>query len=98
MVPLSVLSNWDSQIEEHCEHGALTHCIYYGATTRSLTPHDLKKYDVVVTTYNVVVSEFSQIAKNEGAEPSKKRARTAKSKGLFDVHWKVRQLTASTLK
>lgn len=94
VVPLSVLSNWESQIKEHCQPGAMTYCVYYGANTRSLTAQGLKKYDVVITTYNVVVSEFSGFEKNAGAEPAKKKARTVKGTNLFDVAWKVRVVYA----
>lgn len=84
-----MLSNWESQIKDHCTAGSLSHCVYYGAVARTLTPQLLKTYDVVVTTYNVVVSEHGVFAKNEGKEPSKKKAKIEKSKGLFDVLWKV---------
>jgi SWI/SNF-related matrix-associated actin-dependent regulator of chromatin subfamily A3 len=46
------MSNWEKQIEEHCVRGALSSCVYYGAT-RSMSPQELMKYDVVITTYQV---------------------------------------------
>ena len=52
VVPLSVMSNWEKQIEEHCVRGVLSSCVYYGAT-RSMSPQELMKYDVVITTYQV---------------------------------------------
>jgi SWI/SNF-related matrix-associated actin-dependent regulator of chromatin subfamily A3 len=52
VVPLSVMSNWEKQIEEHCVRGVLSSCVYYGAT-RSMSPQELMEYDVVITTYQV---------------------------------------------
>ena len=52
VVPLSVISNWEKQIEEHCVREVLSSCVYYGAT-RSMSPKELTKYDVVITTYQV---------------------------------------------
>jgi hypothetical protein len=56
-----------------------------------MTPSKLRKHDVVITTYNVVVSEWDTLAKNLGAaEPSKKKQKSFSTKtNLFDVQWKV---------
>jgi SWI/SNF-related matrix-associated actin-dependent regulator of chromatin subfamily A3 len=48
VVPLSVLSNWESQIKEHVKPTALKYCVYYG-TGRSMSAQQLEKYDVVVS-------------------------------------------------
>jgi SWI/SNF-related matrix-associated actin-dependent regulator of chromatin subfamily A3 len=53
-----------------------------------MTPTQLMQHDVVITTYNVLVSEHGVQAKFEG-QPSTKKARKEKNKGLFDVRWKV---------
>jgi SWI/SNF-related matrix-associated actin-dependent regulator of chromatin subfamily A3 len=89
VVPLSVLSNWETQFKEHCTPGTISTCVYYGAG-RSMTPLSLKKHDIVLTTYNVVVSEFAAFEKNApGAEPSKKKQKTSDKTSLFQVRWKV---------
>lgn len=89
VVPLSVISNWEKQIEEHCVRGALSVCVYYGAA-RNMTPQQLMTRDVVITTYQVVSgdADFSSFA-HHGIEegPAKKKKH---GKGLFDVKWKVR--------
>lgn len=69
--PLSVLSNWETQLQEHVVAGQLTSVTYYGEA-RSTRLADLKKADVVFTTYDVLSSEFSA-------------SRTGK---LFQVVWK----------
>ncbi|KAI0779816.1 SNF2 family N-terminal domain-containing protein [Fomes fomentarius] len=82
VVPLSVMSNWEKQIEDHISPGALTSCVYYGKT-RSMTPAELKRYDIVITTYQTVTQEH-EVGKG-GAPPAKKQKM---DKGLFDVGWK----------
>jgi SWI/SNF-related matrix-associated actin-dependent regulator of chromatin subfamily A3 len=54
VVPLSVLSNWEKQIQDHCVPNTLSYAVYYGSG-RNLSAKDLQKYDVVVTTYQTVV-------------------------------------------
>ncbi|KAI0940604.1 hypothetical protein AcW1_003757 [Taiwanofungus camphoratus] len=81
VVPLSVLSNWEKQIQDHVREGVLTSCVYYGAT-RSMTPEELKKYDVVITTYQTVTKEHGDV----GDEPVKKKKKV--QRGLFDIQWK----------
>lgn len=91
VVPLSIMSNWEKQIEDHVQPGALTSCVYYGAT-RGMAPEDLKKYDVVITTYQTITNEHadaSATAAGDGSSAKKKR----KTQGsLFQVSWKVRPL------
>ncbi|CCM03320.1 uncharacterized protein FIBRA_05448 [Fibroporia radiculosa] len=88
IVPLSVLSNWEKQIADHVQEGALTSCVYYGAT-RSMSPEELKKYDVIITTYQTVTKEHgdSFVTKTEVEGPSQKRSKKSEN-GLFDVAWK----------
>ncbi|KAG9316303.1 hypothetical protein JVU11DRAFT_2334 [Chiua virens] len=88
VVPLSVISNWEKQIKEHCVRGTLSTCVYYGAT-RNMTPQQLMTHDVVITTYQVVTgdADFSVISQPDLAGgPAKKKRKNAK--GLFGVKWK----------
>ncbi|KAH9892824.1 SNF2 family N-terminal domain-containing protein [Cubamyces lactineus] len=85
VVPLSVMSNWEKQIEDHVQPGALTHCVYYGKN-RSMIPAELKKFDVVITTYQTVALEHDLGATTKSGAPAAKKQKT--DKGLFDVAWK----------
>ncbi|TFY52347.1 hypothetical protein EVJ58_g10068 [Rhodofomes roseus] len=85
VVPLSILSNWEKQIEDHVQPGALTSCVYYGAT-RSMTPEDLKKYDVVITTYQTVTKEHGDTLVTAGGEGATKKKKIEGS--LFQLSWK----------
>lgn len=83
---MSVLSNWEKQIQDHVKDGKLSYCIYYG-TGRKMTPEQLKKYDVVITTYQTVVKEHDDsLTARAGLEPTQKKRKT--EKGMFDVKWK----------
>jgi len=83
VVPLSVLSNWDKQIQDHCVPNTLSHAIYYGAT-RDMSAAELQKYDVVVTTYQTAVGEHN------GSEEAAGKRRKKQTSSLFGIPWKVR--------
>lgn len=84
VAPLSVLSNWDKQIKDHCTPGTLSTCVYYD-TNRSMSSAELQKFDVVITTYQIVVGEHADAANT--VVPSKKKKKLDRS--LFEVNWKV---------
>ncbi|KAJ6500012.1 SNF2 family N-terminal domain-containing protein [Mycena vitilis] len=81
VAPLSVLSNWEKQIDDHCVPGALTYYVYYG-TKREISPNELQKYDVVITTYQTVAGEHD----DKDTAPSKKKKKVEKS--MFNIQWK----------
>jgi SWI/SNF-related matrix-associated actin-dependent regulator of chromatin subfamily A3 len=83
VAPLSVISNWEKQIDDHCVRGALSCYTYYG-TKRDITPKELQKFDVVITTYQTVAGEHEI---RDAAAPSKKKKKVEKT--LFDIQWKV---------
>ncbi|KAJ3480104.1 hypothetical protein NLI96_g8578 [Meripilus lineatus] len=86
VVPLSVMSNWETQIQDHVGDGVLSYCLYYGSG-RNMTAEELSRYDIVITTYQTVSGEHGDApAKVEGDGPSKKRKRVERS--LFMVKWK----------
>ncbi|XP_062988155.1 helicase-like transcription factor isoform X2 [Elgaria multicarinata webbii] len=56
--PLSVLSNWIDQFEQHVDPGVqLNTYVYYGSE-RSKDPAMLSRQDVVLTTYNVLATDY----------------------------------------
>lgn len=54
--PLSVLSNWVTQLEEHTIPGGLGVHLYHGSE-RIKDPKLLSKFDIVLTTYNILATE-----------------------------------------
>ena len=55
--PLSTVVNWEEQIKAHIEDGALTYYMYHGPN-RSTDIQELSRYDIVITTYSILASEF----------------------------------------
>lgn len=82
VVPLSVLSNWEKQIHDHCAPRALSCFAYYG-TNRNILSSELTTYDIVLTTYQTVMNQFVP------EKRSAKRAKVDLEKSLFDIRWKV---------
>ncbi|XP_054839603.1 helicase-like transcription factor [Eublepharis macularius] len=57
--PLSVLSNWTDQLEQHIDPAVhLNTYVYYGSE-RSKDPAVLSRQDIVLTTYSVLSSDYS---------------------------------------
>lgn len=88
-MPLSVLSNWEKQIEDHVQPGALTSCVYYGAT-RAMTTEDLKKYDIVITTYQTVTNEHADASVAPAGDDGSTKKKRKTQGSLFQLSWKVR--------
>ena len=55
--PPSVFSSWITQLEEHTNRGKLKVYMYYGERTKEV--EELKKYDIVLTTYSTLATEES---------------------------------------
>ncbi|OUM63433.1 hypothetical protein PIROE2DRAFT_43390, partial [Piromyces sp. E2] len=62
--PLSVVSNWDEQINTHIRAGVLKVYIHHGSN-RLQDPNILANYDIVISTYNVLALEFNKEKNNE---------------------------------
>ncbi|CAN9502449.1 unnamed protein product [Ophioblennius macclurei] len=56
--PLSVLSNWLDQFEQHVHPNKKVNVYLYYGTERNKSQKFLSSQDVVITTYNVVSSDF----------------------------------------
>ncbi|KAF8622719.1 hypothetical protein AX15_006810 [Amanita polypyramis BW_CC] len=83
--PLSILSNWEQQVQDHCVPDVIKYIVYHG-TNRSLGPQELTKYDIVITTYQTVSGEYTNDSTNGLSGPSKKRRKSGKT--LFSIPWK----------
>ncbi|TCD63046.1 hypothetical protein EIP91_006059 [Steccherinum ochraceum] len=85
VVPLSVLSNWEKQIEDHVMPGKLTACVYYGAG-RNMSTEELRRHDIVLTTYQTIVTEHESSTSVPGDGSKKKRK--IQQTTLLDMPWK----------
>ncbi|USW47317.1 Putative helicase, Zinc finger, RING-type, Zinc finger, RING/FYVE/PHD-type, HIRAN [Septoria linicola] len=81
VAPLSVLSNWSGQAELHFQDGkGLSLYTYHGSGRVKMTAEQLGQYDLVVTTYGTLASEYAS-----GPTPSAERLRTT---GLYSREWR----------
>lgn len=58
VVPLSTVNNWVSQVKEHLQENSLSCYVFHGSS-RTTSVDELSKYDLVVTTYSIVLSELT---------------------------------------
>jgi SNF2 family DNA or RNA helicase len=66
--PLSTISNWEEQIHQHVKDQSLKYHIYHG-DNRIRDIDELAEFDLVITTYGSVSSEFNRRGKKAGPFP-----------------------------
>lgn len=82
--PLSVMSNWSDQITRHVhEEHALKVYTYHGAGRVHMTAADLSQYDVVITTYQTLTSDY--VPRGKGSKAPEKKLRDS---GLYSMQWR----------
>lgn len=60
--PLSTVSNWEEQIQQHCEPNSIWVYVHHG-NSRKQDLEALSMHDVVITTYNVLSIEYGRMVK-----------------------------------
>ena len=77
VAPLALIKQWEAEIKDkvHDSH-ALRVCVHHGPG-RTKRFEDLKKYDVVITTYQILVSEHGSSSPRLDGPQS----------GCFGIHW-----------
>lgn len=74
VAPLALIRQWEQEIKEKVSKShRLSVCVHHGPN-RTKRFQDLTKYDVVITTYQILVSEFGHTSATLKA-------------GCFGVHW-----------
>ncbi|KAH8592908.1 DNA repair and recombination protein RAD5C [Bisporella sp. PMI_857] len=69
IAPLSTIVNWEEQIKQHIRPGTLKVHIYHGSS-RHKDIQKLAEYDLVITTYGSVASEYNRRSnQKDGAYP-----------------------------
>jgi len=84
--PLSVMSNWTDQIARHVhEKHALRVYTYHGnGRVSSMKAADFAEYDVVITTYQTLASDWMP----RGKAGSKQSQQELRPTGLYSVDWR----------
>ncbi|KAF2266380.1 hypothetical protein CC78DRAFT_513897 [Lojkania enalia] len=79
LAPVSVMSNWSSQMKKHIKKKyALRVMFYHGTRKQPINPETIKDYDVVISTYDSVSSEWY----------SQKSTKLPRRSGVFSVTWR----------
>jgi SNF2 family DNA or RNA helicase len=77
VAPLALIKQWESEIANRVTSShKLRVCVHHGPK-RTKRFEDLRKYDVVITTYQVLVSEYSSSGDNDSGPQV----------GCFGIHW-----------
>jgi SWI/SNF-related matrix-associated actin-dependent regulator of chromatin subfamily A3 len=80
VAPVSVMSNWVQQIAKHVKTGnALKVLTYHGSNRKRMTHREFGEYDVVITSYGTLSTEYS--SKSKAAE------KIPRKEGLFSINW-----------
>jgi SWI/SNF-related matrix-associated actin-dependent regulator of chromatin subfamily A3 len=89
VAPLSVLSNWSTQLEEHItEDAGIKAHVYYG-DGKNVSASFLKRQDVVITTYQSVTTDLPSTKTIKNPDGTESIQVAATQSGLFAVRWKV---------
>ena len=79
LAPVSVMSNWSTQMKRHIkEKYHLRIMFYHGTRKQPISPKTIDDYDVVITTYDSVSSEWH----------SQKSTTVPRKGGVFSVTWR----------
>ncbi|KAB8294038.1 hypothetical protein EYC80_009496 [Monilinia laxa] len=79
VAPLALIRQWEAEIKDKVESShSLRVCVHHGPQ-RTKRFQDLRKYDVVITTYQILVSEWGNSSKDDDDEGIKV--------GCFGIHW-----------
>lgn len=79
LAPVSVMSNWSTQMKKHIkpEH-ALRVMFWHGTRKQPITPKEIEKYDVVISTYESVSMDWY----------SQKSTNLPRVSGVYSVKWR----------
>ncbi|KAG0645775.1 putative ATP-dependent helicase [Hyphodiscus hymeniophilus] len=77
VAPLALIRQWELEIKDKVEHSHSLKVYVHHGPQRTKRFQDLKKYDVVITTYQILVSEFGSSSNEEKGIKV----------GCFGLHW-----------
>ena len=82
VAPVGVISNWSGQIAHHVKKDyALNVFVYHGAGKKLLKPEDIAQYDVVITSYGTLATDYYP-------RGTKIAPPVPRSQGLFSLKWR----------
>ncbi|KAI4278901.1 MAG: hypothetical protein L6R35_006073, partial [Caloplaca aegaea] len=79
--PLGIMSNWSGQIAHHVRLDQPLKILTYHGPRRQMSADELAQYDVVITTYGTLSTEYLPKGSNNPASVSRRH-------GLFSLDWR----------
>ncbi|KAF2772435.1 hypothetical protein EJ03DRAFT_307496 [Teratosphaeria nubilosa] len=84
--PLSVMSNWSGQIKSHVHPDKMLDIyIYHGPGRVKMDSEAFKQFDVVITTYQTLATDYTPKGKGAASDMPKRELR---KDGLYSVDWR----------
>lgn len=77
VAPLALIKQWEAEIKDKVEKEYALRVLVHHGPSRTKSHNELKKYDVVVTTYQILASEHAASSDNDDGPKM----------GCFGVHW-----------
>jgi len=77
VAPLALIRQWEVEIKDKVENSHALRVVVHHGPQRTKRFQDLKKYDVVITTYQILVSEFGNSSNDDDGIKV----------GCFGLHW-----------
>lgn len=77
VAPLALIRQWEVEIKDKISNSHSLRVIVHHGPQRTKRFQDLKKYDVVITTYQILVSEFGSSSNDDNGIKA----------GCFGLHW-----------
>ncbi|KAK9451128.1 SNF2 family N-terminal domain-containing protein [Limtongia smithiae] len=89
LAPVSLMSNWSGQIAFHCDpDNPLKVCVFHGQNKPANI--NFEDYDVIVTSYGTITTEFREITGEEEAQKEGRpfRRRIARNHRVLEQPWR----------
>lgn len=85
--PLSVISSWQTQLATHVVDGTVKLLVYHSHTRNELNAKDILSADIVLTTYDILASEFRE---ELGDDVQMAMVQQAKKPRLMHPLWEIK--------
>jgi len=81
IAPLALIKQWEAEIDRRTESTHKLRVLVHHGSNRAKSPEALRKYDVVITTYDIIRSEHGQSSFAEGSDGR------VDAVGCFGIRW-----------
>lgn len=94
VAPLSAVNNWTFQVKEHLKENAISYHVFHGQS-RITDVDELSKYDLVITTYSIILSELSGRGSKRNGSPGSPLTKMNMFRIVLDEAHTIREQSAA---